>query len=116
MRMWMLDPRVLCRLHLLGEHGELHKHRSSFVKQRSIAGRRGQIEPLAMKSRHDDLAEEMLRRRYRHESPYELPDLSYLSELDRGMKVDLVESRADLMGRCSDCATRILDLERTSII
>jgi len=103
----MLDPRLLCRTHLLGEHGELHKHKPSFVKQYSIAGRRGQIEPRAMKRRHDVLAKEMLRRGYRHETPYEMPDLRYLAPEDRNMKVDRVESQRDLLERCEACAKRI---------
>jgi hypothetical protein len=27
MMMWMIDPVLLCRKHLLGEHGEIHKFR-----------------------------------------------------------------------------------------
>lgn len=107
MRMWMLNPRILCRTHLLGEHGELHKHRPSFVKQHSIAGRRGQIEPQAMKRRHDQLAKEMMRRGYRHASPYDLPDLSYLSRDDRNMKVDRALAQRDLRERCTECAARM---------
>lgn len=30
MRMWMIDPKLLCRKHLLGEHNEIHKHLPSF--------------------------------------------------------------------------------------
>lgn len=56
MRMWMSNPRFMCRKHLLGEHGELHKFRHMFIKGHSIEGRRGQIEPAAMKDRHDELA------------------------------------------------------------
>ena len=36
MRMWMIDPTLLCRKHLLGEHGELHKFIPSFRKQYSV--------------------------------------------------------------------------------
>ena len=28
MRMWMISPEWLCRKHLIGEHGEIHKHHS----------------------------------------------------------------------------------------
>jgi hypothetical protein len=32
MRMWLVDPALLCDKHLLGEHGELHKFQHCFVK------------------------------------------------------------------------------------
>jgi len=102
MRMWMVDPRILCRKHLLGEHGELHKHRHNFEKKHSMTGRRGQIEPASMQARHDELAKEMERRGYNHRSPYTQPDISYLPA---DMTVDVMESLADLCSRCSECAT-----------
>jgi len=80
--MWMCNPKILCRLHLLGEHNELHKHRHIFVKKQDVSTRikRGQIFPEKMKERHDELADEMLRRGYKHESPYVQPDVSYINE------------------------------------
>lgn len=103
MRMWMVDPRILCRQHLLGEHNEIHKHRHVFEKQYSIAGRYSQIEPKSMKARHDKLAAEMLRRGFCHRSPYEQPDLSHLSERDRDGTVDPEESLKLLLLRCGAC-------------
>jgi len=105
MRMWMVPPQVLCRKHLLGEHGEIHKHRHNFVKNHSIEGRRGQIDPLKMKSRHDEIAKEILKRGYNHNSPYEQPDLSYYDL--NGFTVDIDESFKDLVDRCAECAERI---------
>jgi len=101
--MWMVDPRLMCRKHLLGEHGEIHRHRHNFVKRHSIVGRRGQIEPRAMQSRHDALAEEMLRRGYNHRSPYEQPDLGHLPPDDRDGTVNVAESTKILRGRCAEC-------------
>jgi hypothetical protein len=106
----MIDPLLLCNKHLLGEHGEIHKHRHNFVKQHSIKGRIApvvQIEPLAMKERHDVLAVEMLRRNMNHCSDYEQPELSYLDDADCCATVDKLQSINDLMIRCHDCATRI---------
>lgn len=110
MRMWMLPPELLCDKHLRGEHGELHKHRHIFTKQRSIAGRvryPAQIEPESMKERHDELAIEMLLRGMKHESPYTQPDLSYLPTDQRYVKANLAYNIADLSRRCPDCAARI---------
>lgn len=104
MRMWMVDPRILCRSHLLGEHSEIHKHRHVFVKGWSIEGRRGQIEPAAMKKRHDALAVEMAARGYKHESPYKQPDLSAYDLKD--FVVDRRQSMSDLEHRCGECKKR----------
>lgn len=109
MRMWMLSPQTMCDKHLLGEHGEIHKHRHNFVKGHKISGRLSpvvQIEPKSMKSRHDMLAEEMLRRGFNHKSPYEQPDLSSYSLEERFAEVDLKISEKDLLGRCETCRKR----------
>lgn len=103
--MWMVDPKLLCRQHLLGEHNEIHKHKPSFVKKHSMTGRIGQIEPLMMRQRHDELAKEMLRRRYNHNSPYEQPDISYLPNNVIHSKVDINLSIKELGRRCNQCLT-----------
>ena len=104
MRMWMINPKLLCRKHLLGEHGEIHKHRHNFVKKHNMTGRAGQIDPYAMQERHDELALEMEARGYNHNSPYEKPDVSYLGDMP---PVDLVLNIQDLSERCSACRSRI---------
>jgi len=106
MRMWMVDPKILCDKHLLGEHGELHKFKPTFEKRYSIAGRYGQIEPKSMALRHDALATEMLRRGMNHKSPFTMPDLSYLPDRDRYGAVDKFESLKLLFERCPNCMKR----------
>ena len=102
MRMWMIDPRTLCRKHLLGEHGELHKFRHNFERRHSIEGRRGQIDPAAMQERHDELAAEMLARGFRHASPYAQPDLSPYDLSGHGVNPE--QARRTLHDRCPECA------------
>lgn len=110
MRMWMIDPKLLCKKHLLGEHGEIHKHKHNFEKHHSIKNRilKGQIEPSSMKIRHDELALEMLRRKYNHKSPYELPDISYLPKEEQEFKVNINDSIIDIMERCEECRCNIM--------
>lgn len=105
MRMWMVNAKSLCKKHLLGEHGELHKHRHNFVKGHSIEGRRGQIEPISMEKRHDELAKEMISRGYNHKSEYEQPDLAKYNLV--GFTVDVAASTQDLHARCQDCLKRM---------
>ena len=108
--MWMISPELLCKKHLIGEHGEIHKHRHNFVKRHSISGRIlpiVQIEPENMKTRHDELAQEMIRREFKHNSPYEMPDISYLPEKAQKVKVDINISIEDLVERCEECTKLI---------
>lgn len=108
MRMWMIDTKILCRKHLLGEHSEIHKHRHNFVKQHSIKKRieMGQIEPQSMFTRHNALVVEMILRGYNHQSPYDMPDLSYLSSRERYFVVDKDQALTDLISRCAECKKR----------
>ena len=107
MRMWMVQPELLCNKHLLGEHGELHKFLPSFHKKYSVTNRVSpvvQIELSSYQSRHDELAGEMLSRGMNHQSPLpELPDFSYLPNADYNAKVDINKSIEDLQIRCEDC-------------
>ena len=107
MRMWMIDPKILCHKHLLGEHGELHMFIPSFHKKYRIDNRVApvvQIELSSYQSRHDELATEMLRRGMNHKSPLpELPDFSYLPPEQYEAKVDKEVSKRDLRDRCEDC-------------
>lgn len=108
MRMWMIDPKLLCDKHLLGEHGEIHKHRHNFIKGHKIEGRKGQIEPGSMEKRHDELVFEMVSRGMNHNSPYEQPDLLKYDNDILNWKVDHVKSIDDLIDRCEKCRTNIL--------
>lgn len=104
--MWMVDPKIMCRKHLLGEHGELHKFLHNWKKQHRVDKRISpvvQIEPLSYKQRHDKLANEMLRRGYNHNSPLEQPDFSYLPIEQQNAKVSIEIALADLINRCEEC-------------
>jgi hypothetical protein len=109
--MWGINPKLLCRQHLLGEHNEIHKHKHNFVKRHKITKRIYpivQIEPENMKQRHDDLANEMLERGYNHNSSYDQPDLSYLDDKERYSKIDLNNSIIDLSNRCPECKKNLM--------
>jgi hypothetical protein len=110
MRMWMLNPVLLCRRHLLGEHGELHKFLPCWRKRQGITARvaGNAIEPGSYLARHDVLAAEMLRRGYRHESPCEQPDFSYLAIPEQRAVVDVQSSLAELVKRCPECRKRAI--------
>jgi len=110
MRMWMVNPEILCNQHLLGEHAELHKHLWCWRKKhridKRIAG--NAIEPSSYKDRHDALEAEMKRRGMKPKSPIEQPDFSYLSKEQIEFKVDVSASLSELTRRCSDCSERAM--------
>lgn len=75
MRIWDVDPKGLCRQHLLGEHRELHglwniltKHggRGGYSAHPETQRWRGKL--AALHARHQSLTVEMERRGYCHAS------------------------------------------------
>lgn len=103
-RMWMVDPEILCRQHLLGEHKELHQLLGNIEAENmgSIEGHadRGQIDTSLIKERHEKLVEEMKNRDYNHQSP-----LEYEDDLDLG-EIDIDANVEDLIDRCDKCRER----------
>jgi hypothetical protein len=103
MRMWMVNPKIMCRKHLLGEHAELHMFVGTIRKGVSLAGyvSRGLVDTTKIVSRHETLAKELWDRGYNHISP-----LIYIDTLKIGV-VDEANSMAELTRRCPDCAKLI---------
>lgn len=74
MRIWDVDPALLCRNHLLGEHRELHGLWNILTAgkvgySRHPETRRWVGRLSALYRRHERLVEEMEERGYRHRSP-----------------------------------------------
>ena len=113
MRMWMIPANLLCRRHLLGEHGEIHKHLPSFRKGHNIHGRFHPVVQIQLKglvARHDELAEEMLRRGFNHKSPLiDVPRLRYTYPDYYNFEVDPIVAVQDLIDRCEYCAEKIAE-------
>lgn len=98
-RMWMVNPKIMCRKHLLGEHKEIHQLLGSIKKNRGIKGyiENGFIEVHNVKKRHSEIVKEMIRRRYSHKS-----DIKNIKLFKAG-KVDVKKSISDLRKRCKEC-------------
>lgn len=108
MRMWMVDPELLCDQHLLGEHVECHMLAGTLTRCRSIDGfiAKGLLEPASLAERHSRLAEEMTARGFAHRSPLPDVDLDYLPAKARDCRVDVERSLEDLVERCEACRQR----------
>jgi len=104
MRMWNVDPRLMCRRHLLGEHVEMHMFAGTLAKGVSIKGYLdgGLVEVDRIRTRHDELAAEMERRGYKHSSPLRDDCPSFCAG-----SVSVDESLAELARRCPQCAAAI---------
>ncbi len=111
MRMWMVDPRIMCRQHLIGEYRELFTITGILKKKIKIDGyiRNNLIELSSLQSRYQELKEEMLNRSYKPVKPFLIPeDLSYLEKSILEYKIDRPPALADLLNRCSVCRERHL--------
>ena len=107
MRMWMVNPTIMCRQHLLGEHRETHTFAGTLRKKSNIDGYliEGELDPRLLEARHEELVAEMIRRGYDHYSPLDVPDFSYL-ELQKTCYIDFDASLKLLLLRCANCRER----------
>ena len=112
MRMWMVDPVIMCRQHLLGEHVEMHMFVGTLKKQKSVKGylNNNLFEPLFLEQRHNNLAEELTRRGMKHNTPIEMPNMSYLGE-DINWLINQQHAEWQLILRCSKCREGLRKLD-----
>lgn len=101
--MWMINPKLLCRKHLLGEHVECHMFVGCINKDISLAGYvdKGLVEIHNIQNRHDVLAQEMANRAYKHKSP--LPEFNSWKEGNINISKNMIE----LGIRCNECKKKI---------
>jgi hypothetical protein len=110
--MWMVDPGLLCRKHLLGEHAEVHMFLGTLRKGKSVRGflERKLLEPGSLFERHEALAKEMAARGYRHNSAMERGEVERALKTSgvtgTGPEVDKDSSLAELHRRCGECLLR----------
>ena len=99
----MVDPKIMCRNHLLGEHLECHMFAGSIKRGHNLEGflKNNLLEPMSLEKRHAQLVEEMEKRGFNHKSPLEIKksDLEYLGE----KKIDVDSSLKELLRRCKNC-------------
>jgi hypothetical protein len=109
-RIWDLDPAVLCDRHLLGEHRELHAlwtilttGKRGYAHHPETRRWRGRL--AALYARHDAHVAEMGRRGFRHASPLD-PGLA-TGAADQTELVDSIEAqRKRLASRACRCPFR----------
>lgn len=109
MRMWMVNPTMLCRNHLLGEHQEIHMLIGCILKNRNIEGfvKKGFVTTNFHEiiCRHNELVFEMLKRGYCHNSPVENLFREQFPKKPENY-ISIKYNIKTLKNRCSKCKER----------
>jgi hypothetical protein len=100
----MVNPTIMCREHLLGEHAEIHMFVGTIDRGRSIRGyvERGLLEVHSLFNRHEEVVQEMKRRNYRHDSEID----KKWKEAAKTGTIDRQKNLKQLINRCSRCRRR----------
>lgn len=103
MRMWNINPKYMCRQHILGEHLELHMLATAVKTKQNINGyiKNKLVETHNIQERHNTLVREMLRRGYQHKTPLRLQ-----TSLNQG-KINIKANMKELAKRCRECRKRL---------
>ena len=115
MRMWMVDPKILCQKHLCGEHVEMHMFLGSLNKKKKIDGflNNNLFEPRSLFQRHEDLKNEMLSRGYNHRSNICEEECACVLDLPvekQYWEIDKNAALKELLDRCPECRKRFNEL------
>ena len=109
MRIWDLEPDLLCRNHLLGEHRELHaiwsiltNGKSGYARHPETLRWEGKLKALYL--RHEALVTEMTNRKHNHANPLDEGLASGHSEQKE--YVDSLSEQLNIL-RKKDCDCRV---------
>ena len=113
--MWMINPKLMCNQHLLGEHVECHMFIGAMNKLKSMTGfiDKQLLEIHNLTNRHEELVQEMNRRGMKHNSPIDCSNISQINvnnqiiewnwKLDQMGNIDRIENVKELFRRCDKC-------------
>ena len=100
----MVNPRIMCREHLLGEHVEIHMFIGTINRKRSVKVylEKGLLEIHNLYNRHEELVKEMKRRGCQHHSEVD----EKWKFADKAGLINEKKSLAELTNRCLKCKRR----------
>ena len=109
MRVWDIDPKFLCRKHLLAEHRELHGLWNILTKHKGKGGYSRHPETLrwvgknrALYKRHKLLVKEFIKRGYKHKTPLDKKFLKGKNKQDVFINT-LAEQKKLLKNKACEC-------------
>ena len=100
----MVNPRIMCRQHLLGEHAEIHMFIGTINRGKSVRGylEKGLLEVHNLYNRHEELVCEMKLRKYNHYSEVD----EKWKFVEKAGNIDKEKNLIELVSRCSRCERR----------
>lgn len=111
MRVWDVDPELLCSRHLLGEHNEIHavwavitENLKGYSHHPETARWRGKLKALYL--RHEKTAKEMEKRGFNHKSPLDKRRATGKAVQDEFVDPIQVQERL-LSEKDKECAERL---------
>ena len=113
MRIWDIHPKYLCRIHLLAEHRELHGLWNILTIHKGMGGyshhpetKRWIGKTLALYDRHKLLADEFVKRGYKHYTPLD-NNLAFGESRQRIFLNSISEQKNILKNKSCDCLMQI---------
>jgi hypothetical protein len=102
-RMWMVNTEWMCNTHLGEEHTSIHMFLRLLKDKKRIQGfiDQGFVEIHNLRSRHDELVEEMIRRGMEHKT-----SMPWYFEERRAGYISEEKSAQDLVMECNECRER----------
>lgn len=110
MRQWLVNPEIMCRQHLLGEHVETHMFVGSINKGIDVTTyiKTGLLDIKQLHIRHEQLVTEMERRGGNHKSPLPPLDPAQVAKYVFVLPcINVKENYNELHRRCEVCRANI---------
>jgi len=108
-RMWMVDPRIMCTRHLCREHCEIHRLVSNLRKGRNVRKYLLQqvIDISSIYARHKEIEEEIMARGGKLDSPLSVAECVAFARWYGSTTINMGRSLSDLSCCCKQCQKRI---------
>lgn len=109
MRMWNINPKLMCRQHLLGEHLEMHMFSGCLRKNISLNGyvKNGLVDLKNIKNRHNEITKEMIVRGYKPNKEKDKVFLLINNISGDDGKINIKDNLRELSERCRRCSRLI---------
>ena len=109
MRMWMVDPRIMCFKHLCREHCEVHRLVANLRKGRDVRSYllRQVLDISSIYIRHKELEDEIMARGGKLDSPLSAAECIAFARWYGSTTINIGRSLADLSDCCKECRRKI---------
>jgi hypothetical protein len=108
-RMWMVDPRIMCTRHLCQEHCEIHRLVANLRKGRNVRKYLLQqvIDISSIYARHEEIEDEIIARGGKLDSPLSAVECVAFARWYGSVTINMSRSLSDLSSCCKQCQKKI---------